>query len=284
MKNPKEYFCLRQNQTFFALNELTIPVCKDGSEPLTFHHNTFSRFKFVIINAEKKAATANIPVTAIPGIFEKMKEARLQKKEDKNDAPANSQAYTVVITSGTLRGKTPAQALIENPNNRQFLINQVSFLKQHLAQYPKNQVQIDALEDALKLYDSGKLDKTAEVSGPSIIYQTGVRPLIRRKDVNGRCFVYEISISYNDAAEKPVSIEIRNYFAPVEQKENGLLNVKARERVDEIKNAFNLSIDEWLWFEHMTEAQIRTFENINAPSLYKTANEQEKLNRNNAGF
>ena len=283
MKNPKEYFCLRQNQTFFALNELTIPVCKDGSEPLTFHHNTFSRFKFVIINAEKKAATANIPVTAIPGIFEKMREARLQKK-DNSDAPANSQAYTVVITSGTLRGKTPAQALIENPNNRQFLINQVSFLKQHLAQYPKNQVQIDALEDALKLYDSGKLDKTAEVSGPSIIYQTGVRPLIRRKDVNGRCFVYEISISYNDSAEKPVSIEIRNYFAPVEQKENGLLNVKARERVDEIKNAFNLSIDEWLWFEHMTEAQIRTFENINAPSLYKTANEQEKLNRNNAGF
>lgn len=284
MKNPKEYFCLRQNQTFFALNELTMPACKDGSEPLTFHHDTFSRFKFIIINAEKKAATANIPVTAIPGIFEKMKEARLQKKEDNNDASANSPAYTVIIASGTLRGKTPAQALLENQNNKQFLINQVTFLKQHLSQYPKNQIQIDAIEDALKLYSSGRLDKTANVSIPTVIYQTGVRPLIRRKDRAGRCFVYEITISYNSAAEKPVSIEIRNYFAPVEQKENGLLNVKAKERVDEIKNTFNLSIDEWFWLEHMTEAQMRTFENINAPSLYKTANEQEKINRSNAGF
>lgn len=54
MKNPKECFCLRQNQTFFVLNELTMATGDDGSEPLTFHHETFSRFKFVIINSDKK--------------------------------------------------------------------------------------------------------------------------------------------------------------------------------------------------------------------------------------
>ena len=59
MKNPKECFCLRQNQTFFVLNELTMATGDDGSEPLTFHHETFSRFKFVIINSDKKATTAN---------------------------------------------------------------------------------------------------------------------------------------------------------------------------------------------------------------------------------
>lgn len=36
MKNPKECVCIQKNQTFFVLNELTIPECKDGSEPLTF--------------------------------------------------------------------------------------------------------------------------------------------------------------------------------------------------------------------------------------------------------
>ena len=73
LKNPKECFCLQQRQTFFVLNELTAPECKDGSEPLTLHHNTFSRFKFVIINADKKATTSNIPVSAIPEILETVK-------------------------------------------------------------------------------------------------------------------------------------------------------------------------------------------------------------------
>ena len=59
-----------QRQTFFILNELTAPECKDGSEPLTLHHSTFSRFKFVIINADKKATTSNIPVCVIPEILE----------------------------------------------------------------------------------------------------------------------------------------------------------------------------------------------------------------------
>ena len=73
LKNPKECFCLQQRQTFFVLNELTAPECKDGSEPLTLHHSTFSRFKFVIINADKKATTSNIPASAIPEILETVK-------------------------------------------------------------------------------------------------------------------------------------------------------------------------------------------------------------------
>ena len=55
LKNPKECFCLQQQQTFFVLNELTPSTCENGSEPLTFHHETFSRFRFVIINKDKKA-------------------------------------------------------------------------------------------------------------------------------------------------------------------------------------------------------------------------------------
>ena len=54
LKNPKECFCLQQQQTFFVLNELTPSTCENGSEPLTFHHETFSRFRFVIINKDKR--------------------------------------------------------------------------------------------------------------------------------------------------------------------------------------------------------------------------------------
>ena len=83
LKNPKECFCLQQQQTFFVLNELTPSTCENGSEPLTFHHETFSRFRFVIINKDKKAATANIPVSEIPGIFEEIKNKNLLKKMKK---------------------------------------------------------------------------------------------------------------------------------------------------------------------------------------------------------
>lgn len=82
LKNPKECFCLQQQQTFFVLNELTPSTCENGSEPLTFHHETFSRFRFVIINKDKKAATANIPVSEIPGIFEEIKNKNLLKKNE----------------------------------------------------------------------------------------------------------------------------------------------------------------------------------------------------------
>ena len=78
MKNPKECVCIQKNQTFFVLNELTIPECKDGSEPLTFHHDTFSRFKFVLISKEKRPATANVPVKELPAIFQKIRNLSLR--------------------------------------------------------------------------------------------------------------------------------------------------------------------------------------------------------------
>ena len=323
MKNPKECFCLKQNQTFFVLNELTMAEGKDGSEPLTFHHETFSRFKFVIINQDKQPTTANIPVAEFPGIFEEIKAKNLLRKvngpENKmngmlnsigkmtqklvkkfagqeNQVSAvkvntNSPAFTLAISAGQLKGKTPVAALMENAEaNKQLLINQIAWLESNLNRYPKNREQIQAVKEALDLYEKGLLTKSA-VSATSqatkntdsnVVYHTGFRPLIRRKNRNGKCFVYEIKILWHENLPKPVEIEIRNYFAPVVQDEKGLLNVKAKEREDEIKNSFSMTMEEWFWMEHMIEAQIRTFENISAPNAYRQATDAEKANRNAA--
>lgn len=326
LKNPKECFCLRQQQTFFVLNELTMPTCQDGSEPLMFHHETFSRFKFVIINQDKKAVTANIPVSEFPGIFEEVRNKNLLKKINSSENKAfgminnigrmtqklvnkfigqsqqstaaadinmNSPAFTLAISSGTLRGKTPAAALLENAEvNKPFLERQVSWLTQNLAKYPRNQQQIDAINQALDYYNNGLLAKAGKESDTAnsapqpadtnIVYQTGFRPLIRRKNKNGKCFVYEIKIVWHEDLPKPVEIEIRNYFAPVVQDEKGLLNVKAKEREDDVRNRFSLTTDEWFWMQHMIEAQISTFENIQAAKMYRAANEAERANKANA--
>lgn len=301
LKNPKECFCLKQKQTFFVLNELTPPTCEDGSEPLMFHHERFSRFNFVIINADKKVTTANVPVSVLPGLFQKidnlylvsqMKELNKKtsdnnKKTETAEDYSSSPAYTVVIASGTLRGKTPVSALLEDANNKQMLLNQINWLKQNEARYPKNRQQINAIEQAIKLYSEGKLTASAAPNAPApvssvTVYSTGMRPLTRRKDSAGNSFVYEISIMWAENTPKPVGIEIKNYYAPVIQQENGLLNVMASKKINEVKNTFYLTIDEWLWMKRSLTRQLDTFENINAAKMYKIATENEIANKNAA--
>ena len=257
MKNPKECFCLRQNQTFFVLNELTMATGDDGSEPLTFHHETFSRFKFVIINSDKKATTANIPVSELPGIFEEVRNKNILKKMNSSEnktfgminsigkmtqklvyklvgqpsgassaatkVDTSSPAFTLAISAGQLKGKTPVAALLENAEvNKKLLLNQIAWLEPNVNKYPRNKDQIKAIKEALDLYEKGLLNKnvSATVSSatattnnktdPNVIYHTGFRPLVRRKNRNGNCFVYEIKIIWHENLPKPVEIEIRN--------------------------------------------------------------------------
>ncbi len=57
------------------------------------------------------------------------------------------------------------------------------------------------------------------------------------------------------------------------------MNVVAKEREQEVKNSFSLTVDEWFWMQHIIESQISTFESIHAARMYKTANDAEIANR-----
>ena len=161
--------------------------------------------------------------------------------------------------------------------NKRLLINQKNWLESNLGRYPRNAAQITAIEDALRLYEAGQLNAEESKAGfqAKTVYSSGMRPLIRRKH-GDKYFVYEISIRWDGASEKPVEIDIRNYYAPVARTEKGLLNVKAKEREGEIRNVISLTLEEWLWVEHMLESNIRTFEDLYARNHYKQAYEAEK--------
>ena len=192
--------------------------------------------------------------------------------------PSKSPAYTTTINAGTLKGKTPAALLLEDAQtNKRLLINQKNWLESNLGRYQRNAAQITAIEDALRLYEAGQLNAEESKAGfqAETVYSSGMRPLIRRK-CGDKYFVYEISIRWDGASEKPVEIDIRNYYAPVTRTEKGLLNVKAREREGEIRNVISLTLEEWLWVEHMLESNIRTFEDLYARNHYKQAYEAEK--------
>ena len=51
---------------------------------------------------------------------------------------------------------------------------------------------------------------------------------------------------------------------------------------EEIKNVFPLTINEWLWLDHILNAQMRTFEDMNAARLYKIAKDEEWANKSAA--
>ena len=126
--------------------------------PLEMHEG-YSRFKGVLIvkdsDSNKKVLTFNIPAKTVPYIHKRtemlientiltnaMKKQNTEKKEE------SSKAYTVLIKSGKLKDKTPAEALLEDEKNLTLLNNQKKWLEQNLAKYPTNKEQIDAINEA----------------------------------------------------------------------------------------------------------------------------------------
>ena len=76
---------------------------------------------FVLINEDKKAATANVGVKAIPGIMRKIQNLYLKEMLSERTVKGEqgkSPAYTTAISAGKLKGKTPAELLLENPQEK----------------------------------------------------------------------------------------------------------------------------------------------------------------------
>lgn len=272
-KNPREIAYIVEKNTFAVFDGLSEAQIENEEEPLTLHSRKFSRFSFLIINAEKKAVTANINVRDIFGLISKSKVAMQQEilqqmtsSADPKETEELSSAYTVTISSGVLKGRTPAEVLItDGEKGIQALQNQYLFLRENVGKYPKNKTQMDAIMEASKLLKEGKLNKeTCEKNKSNCfsLYSSGLKPLVRKTDNQGRCFVYEISIDWHFGEARPVTVHIKNFYAPVVKKENGLFNVQASklDTVTQKDNYMNLTYDDWAYVLHMIETDIERFE------------------------
>lgn len=285
LSNPKEFAYKVTKQTFALMNYFDKATFEKGGFPLEIYDATFSRLSGVLINADKVAATFNIRKESLPLIIKKSEFAFNKEMEymlSKADTPQLSSAYTVKITTGKLKGKTPAELLIEDPENKNILNEHYKFLKSNLAKYPKNQTQMDAIMEAAKLLSEGKLSEnlvTKEVVIP--IYTPGFRPLVNRTREDGKSFVYDIKINWHVGSDNPVVIEVVNFYAPVIKTNDGLLNVKVTEKdaESEIKNTMSMSLEMWEDIIYNIKMQMRAFEITNFASSFKMAEQQEIANR-----
>lgn len=293
-KNPREIAYIVEKSTFAILDGLTESNIENEEEPLTLHSRKFSRFSFLIINQDKKAATANLNVKEMFGFLEKSHFAMQQEMLYQFNSGSNEEeelplAYTVTITSGTLKGRTPADVLLnDGEEGKKLLNNQYTFLKNNLSKYPKNKTQMDAIVNASQLLKEGKLDadavgkwQTKRIS----LYSSGLRPLVNRKNNAGMSFVYELTVDWLLGEKRPLMITIVNYYAPVIKKDDGMLNVQVKQRDQTTlrNNTVNLTFEDWAYVQHMIETDIERFESGIYWNKRKESDRYFFENRKNAG-
>lgn len=304
MRNPKDIVHVITTKMLAIRNNLALPACKDYEGPLKFYHGKFSRFSLTIYNKKesgdnKPVVKGNIPSMDMPDIKERTdfiyrKEMESSLKPTESGQDGLSSAYTVRMTFGAAKGKTPAQFLMENPDkNQEVLTSHYKWLKQNSSN-PKyrdrNLKQMEAIMDAGRLFKAGKLSaKTASGTGQFIIYDPGMRPLVNQKREDGKSFVYQVKITWTLGAKYPLEVSITNFYAPVIKKDDGMLNVKASEKADETRNSISMSAKDWISALYIIETNMRTFENIYAAKLYKAAFDADKearesRNQDNQGY
>lgn len=299
-KSAKAYKTFGMDARLFSPQEET--EGREPSAPLEMHEG-YSVFRGTLIHkegTEKKYVSFNIPAEEVPYIHKKTEMAisiAMNEKIATSTCPGSNSgkagfapktvletgtestpAYTVKISSGVLKGKTPAQVLLESDANLSSLEKQSGWLKENLAKYPRNQIQIDAIEDAISLHKAGKLIKSDAVPASSVaieIYSCppkNVKPL----DEKGRFTVYDVSIIYDSSRGLPITITVNNCFAPVNTEKGN--EIEMSKAVDKKTVSMALSENEWFTMIDKMKAQKIMFESLSYPEQLKLAAKISKEN------
>lgn len=287
-KYAMEAVSIKTKKTTLGIETLLYPP-GENDKPLVMHSN-FSRMKFTLISKETDKTFnvwANVPAreiysikTVTDAIINSMTAIRLQPVKKENNTSENlSPAYVVKIANGAFKGKTPAEILINNPNNKTGLEQQVNWLKTNLSKFPNNQKQIDAIMDAFKLLNENKLVKSQTVSENSTpelqiidIYRADIRiPHSNKVDQNGNTDVYSMNITYDPNKNYPITINIANMMAPPIIGENGMVTANLKQAVNKKSCSIPLTERDWINTVNALYNRITEFENAYFPSQWKKA-------------
>lgn len=184
------------------------------------------------------------------------------------------------LKMGNFAGKTPGDIMLEADDVEKVknsLLQQVSFLQSKLKDYPQNQLQIEAINDAIQGYDDGRLAlfKPAETAETEVettgvayeIYKTPTKH--QKKETNGKHECYSVYISCSPVKQYPYKIEIMNCNAPLMKIKNGLMPPDMS-RADSIrKESIELKEEEWEYILDWLNSNIALTRNLWYPELRK---------------
>ena len=293
----------RDLATFFNGKDKTLNIeahmhrasIQNGASPYQ-NYSEFARFKFTYIEGGKYYEANIRPSKDVPDITARTEYAnrRIFEYEMTQNSSAQSvdgaklttPAYTVRLGVGSLKGKTPAEVFAEKGEAaKEILSSQYLFLRENLEKYPKNKIQMDAIEEALRAFNSGSLKRVEKgASGSSIaILKPEMRPLTRREKKYDKTFVYEIGIMCYPDHNYPYEVKISNYYAPVDKLPDGRLNVRKAEAQDLVEKAFFMTTKDWNALVQAMNTHMRQFEDVIARTQFaeaETADEENRMRSN----
>ena len=280
MQYPYDIFTLRRSQTFSVEGRF---VQKTDDSPMKVFDNTFSRYVFTVIG-DGSAQYFNVHIEDLPGIIAKTNIAASLAFTPKPAASGQkSPAFTERFRIGPLKGKTPIDVLLENPEKGKAVLNeQYQFLQANLGKYKDNQILMDAIVDASK-QDLTKCQGGSPAM-PVKILDITCRPLVRKKRSDGMSFCYEGDVTYDPSMRYPVTVSVKNYYAPVRTMDNGTLNVDLsnKDRSSEKTKEFHMTMEEWLAAVDAMEQTRKEFRQAHFMNAWKMAEDAAKAARESA--
>ncbi len=176
------------------------------------------------------------------------------------------------------RHKVVACELINTPENKELLIRTRDWLSANASKYPNNQKQIDAINEALDLFDAGALNSDVAVESSDdyeysmMVYDSGLKFKSKKND-KGYNLVYNISITCEPSKDYPFNVTIMNCYAPVESLSSGQKTIKLNQAVDTIKASLVMKDMEWYTLLSRISATLYNFEAMHFEEQYRKAME-----------
>lgn len=284
MKYPTQIISLKRPEKVLAVDAALF--CQTEDSPLEIH-NGFSRFVVSIVDKKQGITpSANIPARDVSAIYEKSKAAvnHLVEKaltptlnavdSENNEATSPGLAATEKIFLKPFSGKTPLEILTADANNKaelERLRDQV--LTPNASRYPKNKVQIDAINEAIQLLENGNLNTTAQPvvatsEKPYPIYTTEYKYKSAKND-KGYSLVYSINIIFDSSRDNPFTVNIQNCYAPVETLADGRKNIAMGRAEDFQKGFFSLTTEEFFELVSVMKNTKERFEEMNFPTQFE---------------
>ena len=187
-------------------------------------------------------------------IFEKTKLCMalgLTAQKPEGTEEEKSAAYTVKIKFGPFKDRTPAEVLLENPNNYNQLCD--TYNKLITANDPKfakqNSVVASAIAEAGNLFMNKQLDKTSVNTYQKIVIWDGMRtPNVNKVNQKGltEARTAKITFDTDPSNKEPYCIEIMNCMAPPVH--GAQIGARLSQCEDKITLMMNFSEEAWYGF------------------------------------
>jgi hypothetical protein len=239
--------------------------------------------------------STNIPVREIPDLFDRSNFAKQKDMEmtlspiltkpavaESSDNGGNLPdcIFTEKLRFGKYSGKSPGDVLMaEGDGAKDELKGAYKILKENLGKFPQNQTLMDAIKAAVSAYKSGELKQgdtpTVQSSSGGLtkfpLYKAEARALFRKKREDGLSPAHDCSINWVFGNENPIEVEVKNYFAPVIEKDNGTIRTQVSKKVEETTGRMYITAAEWADVIQKIKISMNAFEAVYGPGCYKLA-------------